>query len=60
MNQAYDFSDGVHGKYATPIIARNNPDCQMCADLGFVRINGTDEVVPCPKCNEDGMDEVTG
>jgi hypothetical protein len=35
-------------------------DCDTCADFGFVRIKGTDEVVPCPKCNPDGMDGIQG
>lgn len=32
--------------------------CRTCQDFGFVKTNG--EVVPCPHCNEDGGDEVTG
>jgi DnaJ-class molecular chaperone len=39
---------------------RETPICAKCNDNGFVRIKDTDEVVPCPSCNEDGSDEVTG
>jgi hypothetical protein len=37
-----------------------SPQCDTCNDMGFVRTgkNGT-EVVPCPRCNPDGMDEIT-
>ncbi len=49
--------------------SKNQPDakrcpvcdlCRVCGDLGFVRIGRTKEVVPCPTCNEDGSDEITG
>jgi hypothetical protein len=39
---------------------KRKPDCNTCDDKGFVRDAKTDEVVPCPKCNPDGMDETDG
>lgn len=36
------------------------PDCKVCGDKGLVRIKGTSDVVPCPHCNEDGMEGITG
>lgn len=31
--------------------------CLFCADIGFVKVKGGD-VVPCPKCNPDGMEDL--
>jgi predicted RNA-binding Zn-ribbon protein involved in translation (DUF1610 family) len=35
------------------------PVCKTCNDLGFIKDN-KGVVRPCPKCNEDGEEEISG